>query len=245
MTFDPENDLERALQRAMAEPALRAEFYRLLLDSNLFVIGQIGRASPEDDNTAPANDRLMIATLSHEGREYHPLFSGLSRLKTFAREEDVAHLSFDGRTLFNTTKGASFILNPGSECGKMLVPEEITSILNDPAYRPVRARLSKPAVYPQSLVDGLKALFGKRPEVVGAHLAEIVVEGSGEPPHPMIGVETDGDWGDLSQAMGEVMKTTPLDTMVDMLALDRTQPTGIMQALMQMPPFYKREAKLP
>ena len=47
MTFNPENDLERALQRAMAEPALRAEFYRQLLDSNLFVIGQIGLTQGE------------------------------------------------------------------------------------------------------------------------------------------------------------------------------------------------------
>ena len=245
MTFNPENDLERALQRAMAEPALRPEFYRQLLDSKLFIIGQIGRAAGEEDKTAPANDRLMIATLSHEGREYHPLFSALSRLKSFAQEDGVAHLDFDGRTLFQATKGASFILNPGSECGKMLVPEEIAGMLNDPANRQVRARIGQPAVYPQALVDGLKALFAKRPEVVGAHLVEIAIEGSDEPPHPMIGVETEGDWGDLSQAMGDVMKTTDLDTVIDMLALDRIQPTGIMQALMQMPPFYKREAKLP
>jgi hypothetical protein len=237
MTFTPENDLERALMRAPQEPDARPLFYRLLLDSKLFIIGQIGPSQAD-----AANDQLMIATLSHDGREHHPVFSALSRLKSFA-QEDVGHLTFDGRALFEATRGASFILNPGSECGKLLVPDEIASILSDPANQPMRARIGQPKVYPQALVNGLSELFAKRPEVIGAHLVEIAVEGSEEPPHPMIGVETEGDWQALSQAMGEVMKTTPLETIVDMLPIDRAEPTGIMQALLQTRPFYSRDSK--
>jgi hypothetical protein len=155
----------------------------------------------------------------------------------------VGHLTFDGRALFEATRGASFILNPGAECGKLLVPDEIASILSDPANQPMRARIGQPKVYPQTLVDGLSELFAKRPEVIGAHLVEIAVEGSDEPPHPMIGVETEGDWQTLSEAMGEVMKTTPLDTIVDMLPIDRSEPTGITQALLQTRPFYSRDSK--
>ena len=243
MTFEPENALEHALQRAITEPAARPEFYRLLLDSELFVIGQLAGPSPEKrESGAQANDRLMIATLAYKEREYHPVFSALSRLQNFARE-DVQYLAIAGRTLFEASRGAQFLLNPASECGKELRAEEIASILSDPANQPMRVRIGQPTVYPTALVDGLKDLFASRSEVVAAHLIEIAVEGSDDPPHPMIGVETEGDWQALSQTMGEVMKATPLETIVDMLPLDRAKPTGIMRALLQAPPFYSRDAK--
>lgn len=242
MTFDPENPLEKALQRAMTEPDVRPEFYRLLLESNLFIIGKI-EGAPGKGETAQTGGRLMIATIDHQNRQFHPVFTALSRLQNFVRE-DVEHLAIAGRTLFEASRGATFLLNPASECGKELTAEEIASVLNNPAYQQTRVRIGQPTVYPEALVDALKILFAQRPEVVAAHLVQIAVEGGDEPPHPMIGVETDGDWQALSQAMGEVLKTTPLETVVDMLAIDRAQPTGIMQALLQVAPFYKRETKM-
>jgi hypothetical protein len=242
MTFQPENALEKTLQRAMREPEARPEFYRLLLESELFVIGQI--ASPEGgEATAQTGGRLMIATLPYQGRDYHPVFSALSRLKVFVPDGDVAHLAIAGRTLFEASRGANFLLNPACEIGKELSAEEIASVLGQAANQQMRVRMRLPTVQPDALVAGLRDLFTRSPEVVAAYLVEIAVEGQNEPPHPMIGVETEGDWPTLSQAMGEVLKTTPLDTIVDMLPVDRSAPTAIMQALLQSPPFYAREPK--
>jgi hypothetical protein len=243
MTFEPENALEQALQRAMTEPAVRPEFYRLLLEANLYIIGQMAEGAPaQAESAGQSGGRLMIATITHQNRQYHPVFTALSRLQNFV-QQDVQHLAIAGRTLFEASRGALFLLNPASECGKELSAEEIATLIGPSASQPVRVKIGQPAVYPEALVAALKTLFAQSPEVVGAHLIEIAVEGSDEPPHPMIGVETEGDWQGLSQAMGEVMKTTPLETVVDMLAIDRAEPTGIMQALLQTPPFYKREIK--
>jgi hypothetical protein len=242
VTFEPENALEKTLQRAMREPEARPEFYRLLLESELFVIGQI--APPEGgEATAQTGGRLMIATLPFEGRDYHPVFTALSRLKTFVPDDDVAHLAIAGRTLFEASRGANFLLNPASEIGKELRAEEIASVLGSPANQQMRVQMRPPTTYPTALVAGLKDLFARSPEVIAAYLMEIAIEGQNEPPHPMIGVETEGDWQGLSQAMGEVLKATPLETIVDLLPIDRAAPTGLMQALLQSPPFYAREPR--
>jgi hypothetical protein len=237
MAFEPENPLEKALQSAITEPMARPEFYRLLLASELFIIGQIAGETPGEPQ-ADAHDRLMIATVEYKGKPYHPVFSAVSRLKEFV-DDDAQFMGMAGRQLFMAAKGAQFLLNPGSECGKELTADEIASALarsNDRA----RAAIGPPAVYPHGLVDSLSALFATRPEVKAAHLVQIAFEGQNEPPHPLIGVDHDGDWQALSQVIGEVLKEAQTDTVIDMIAIDRAQPTDVMQALLKTPPFFAR-----
>jgi hypothetical protein len=234
MSFEAENDLERALMRAPSEPAARPEFYRLLLDSHLFIIGQIGNQTPERAEIQPKpGESLMIATINHQGTNYHPVFSALSRLQAFVREE-VQYLSMPGRQLFEATKGAHFVLNPGAQYGKELRAEEIAAIMGQ-----TRIAVSVPSVYPQALVDALSALFARDAGVIAAYLVQVQFEGQDDKPHPLVGVETEGDWQALSQAMGEAMKDTA-DTVVDIVRIDRAQPTGITEALLGTSPFYMR-----
>jgi hypothetical protein len=234
MSFDAENDLERALMRAPSDPSARPEFYRLLMESNLFIIGQIGDHTPEQGEVvARPGERLMIATIAHQGKNYHPVFSALSRLQKFAREE-AQYLSMTGRQLFEATRGAHFLLNPGSEYGKELRAEEIVSVMGS-----TRVMIGQPTVYPQALVDGLKELFARDPGVVAGYLVQVAFDVQGDVPHPLIGVETEGDWQALSNAMGEVLKTAA-DSVVDMIRIDRAQPTAIVQALLKTTPFYTR-----
>lgn len=234
MSFEAENDLERALMRAPTEPEARPEFYRLLLDSPLFIIGQIGNQTPERAEIEPKpGENLMIATLTHQDTNYHPVFSTLSRLQAFVREE-VQYLSMPGRQLFEATKGAHFVLNPGAEVGKELRAEEIAAIMGQ-----TRIAVTAPTVYPQALVDALSSLFARDAGVIGAYLVQVQFEGQDDQPHPLVGVETTGDWQALSQAMGEAMKDTT-DTVVDIVRIDRAQPTGITEALLKTAPFYMR-----
>ena len=120
MTFVPENDLEAALVRAATEAAARPEFYRLLLTSTLFVIARIeGRKLTPGNNTIQAGERMQIATGDLNGKRFHPVFTSLKRLQE-ANPENADWLSLNGRALFETTKGATFVLNPGVQYGKEL-----------------------------------------------------------------------------------------------------------------------------
>src|ERR1700743_3196879 len=104
MAFVPENALEEALDRAAADPMARVAFYHALMDAPLVVFGRAAAAP------GSAQQNLTISSLRHNGREYLPIFSAKSRLVTFAGEA-AAYFEMPGRQLFETTKGANFVLN--------------------------------------------------------------------------------------------------------------------------------------
>src|SRR5438445_3786883 len=125
MPFEPQNPLEKALVRATEDADARPEFYRLLMASNLFVVGDVGRSVPSDRPAALQDDDLLkLAFVEREGRKYHPVFSAMSRLRDFT-PADKQHFCLIGRDLFVSTRGAQFVLNPGSDFGKELQPDEI------------------------------------------------------------------------------------------------------------------------
>src|ERR1700761_7533323 len=199
MDFVPQNDLERALVRAVKEPAARPEFYRLLLASDLLVLGNL------------AGDQLQIvSTKNKAGVNVHPVFSSVPRVQAYIREKQN-YLTLNGHALFKMTKGAAFVLNPNSSYGKELPPEELASLLDPDAHtaKPIvldkatQVLIGQPAVYPHDLVNALKEEFAKRPDVLNAYLVQIAFSGRDEPPHPMIGVETTGDWDSVSALIGK------------------------------------------
>ena len=245
MSFVPENDLEKALMRAPNEPAARPEFYRLLLESDLYVIGQVeGRAPGEGRHTVAAGERLQLMSSEAKGQQFIPVFSALVRLQAYVRDER-RYLSLNGRSLFEMTGGASFVLNPGSEYGKELLPQEIAGLLHPPGQtvtmeKPTKVLIGQPAVYPRDLVDALKAAFARRPEVLNAYLVQIAYEGTDQPPHPLIGVETTGDWQSLSQEVGHVVNALGSDLPVDAVPIDRARADGLSASLLNTAPFYTR-----
>ena len=74
MAFVPENPLEEALMSAVGDPLARPAFYRLLMESELLVLGR-----------SDVGGGLIIPTLRHNGREYLPIFSARSRLVAFGQ----------------------------------------------------------------------------------------------------------------------------------------------------------------
>jgi SseB protein N-terminal domain/SseB protein C-terminal domain len=236
LAFLPENPLEDVLARAMTEPLARPQFYKLLVDSPLVILGRIGGAQ---------NDQLTIPTLRHNGREYLPIFSGLTRLEAFGAEQE--HFTIGARQLFETTRGANFVLNPNSECGKMLMASEIAYWL-DPsarARRQLRAaaiRLSVPERPPAKLLHALPILFRNRSAVIAAHLLEAANLDISEPPHPLIGIETAaGSWQKIAGEVSELAAAVAPEIILDVVQIDHAAPPESLSAqLAGTPPFYRR-----
>ena len=243
MAFVPENDLEHALVRASKEAAARPAFYRLLLESDLYVIGEVeGTPAGEGQRSIAAGERIQIASGESKGRQFLPVFSALVRMQTYLREERK-YLSLKGRALFEMTKGALLILNPGSDYGKELLPDEIAGLLN-PSVRsvtldkPTKVLIGQPAVYPHDLINALKTAFAQRPDVSSAYLIQIAFDG--EAPHPLIGVETTGDWPGVSQEIGRAVAAVAPGLRVDAVQIDRAKPDGFAASLLNTAPFYTR-----
>lgn len=251
MAFDPENDLERALIRAAHELDTRPAFYRLLLESQLYVMGEMSGADPAVQGqpvVSKSGQRMQLATAERNGRVVHLVFTALSRLQAFAEKPDY-YFAMEGRDLFAATRGANFVLNPGGGYGKELFAEEIAGIL-DPEMSPrtvtfgsdTPVLIGQPKEPPRRLLEALSALFQSKPEVSAAYMAQLVFPNDASDPHCLIGVEADRDWDALVAAISQVLNQVRAGLTVDVL---RIEPGGglnpqLAESLLVYPPFYRR-----
>ncbi|RKM92434.1 SseB family protein [Aquimarina sp. AD10] len=128
----PENELEKSLMRAASEISAQKEFYQKLLWNQLFVLTDGHSDSEEGIHTLEKDTTVQFVTFE-EGQI--PIFTSTNRIfdKGIVKEE-VAYVSLKGQDLFGVAKGSTFILNPYSDYGKELLPEEIENLLNGTIY---------------------------------------------------------------------------------------------------------------
>lgn len=239
--FEPENPLERALVRAMQDAAARPEFYRLLMASNLFVVGEAGRPMPHDGPAElQTDDVLKLAFVERDGRKLHPVFSALSRLRSFT-PPDKQYFCLLGRDLFLTTAGAQFVLNPGCDFGKELSPDEISYWLSQLAgqrlARGVKRTVAAPQKRPVVLLKALGVLFVNR-QVRSARLVEIR-EGRTK---LVLAVETDADWRRLRREISAAAQLAAPKFDFELLQLNRgDRRDAFMRQILAIPPFYVRK----
>ena len=221
--------LEILLERASSEPAFRAEFYARLLTDKLVVITDNRNQIPEGETTLKENTKVNL--VSYEDGKI-PVFTSTDRIfdKGIIKEQ-VNFLEMKGKDLFEMTKGATFILNPYSDYGKELLPNEIQSllggtILTDSAKtltieKESPIQIGQPAVYPTEIVSSLTKLFTERQTVKAAYLGWIYNPESGEPPHYIFGLDAEGDIQSLTQEAGFTAKQfLKSDEFVDFIRID-------------------------
>ena len=242
MRFEPENPLESALLRATTDAGARPEFYRLLMASNLIVAGDAGRRVPAGAALKlRSNDRLQLAFASRGGRDFHPIFSSMSRLEHFA-PQGIEHFRLLGRDLFTTARGTPFVLNPGSKFGKELAPDEIAYWLSQLVGRRLRKDDFETVVasrtHPARLTKALGILFVNR-QVTTARLAEIHRDGS--EPRRVLAVETDSNWRKLSREIAVAVDAATPDFALELVRLNTTARDPLTRKLLAISPFYERQ----
>lgn len=218
MNDDAENKLEKLLRQAFEKPAFRPEFYRVLLQSTVYVISRRGlkgngghalkRGEGLDILTVPAADDMVVI----------PFFSSLERLAQFL-EEDGEYIGLNARHLFELTRGNTLVLNPGSDSAKGFDSTEIDNLLKTGVHHdgqssspPPQSRVlsGPPEPYPSAMVDALTTFFATRPQVKAACLA-VGQADDDHSVHLVLGIDADGDVPSiLQQATAVAVDTAPL-----------------------------------
>ena len=225
MAFIPENALEEALLRAAAEASARPEFYRKLLDSSLTVLGTFG-------------DNMQIETVTNEQGNFHPIFTSPARVKEFVAVE-MPSFTLSARTLFEATRGAQFVVNPGSGMGKVMTADEIAWCLQ--SFPSTSLIVAQPKVFPVKLVKALCVLFTSRTLIRAAHLVYVAREGIDQEAHPMIGLEADGDVPRLAQEIFAAAEAVLPGAPIEVVYLDpKGELDPFQKHLLSVPPFYQR-----
>jgi hypothetical protein len=244
MPFISENDLERALVKAAREPAAAPDFYRLLLASELFVMGSVeGREGTTNQFTLEPGGKLNLVTGMKNGDVFLPIFSSLARMQEYANKE-CKYLRIAGHALLDLTRGPTVILNPASEYGKELTPEQVAQLLDPPVSRGQPRTIIGETEYPMALVETLTTIFAAHPNVEAAWMIQVSFADT-PGPHPLVGIETSGDWALLMHTIEEAASTSIPGMVFDLQRIDRQRPNSLTEALLQVPPFYQRRSRGP
>ncbi len=238
MPFISENELEQALVKAAKDPAAGLDFYRLLLESNLLVMGTAeGMENANEEFSLSLGGKLNLVTGLKDGAKYLPVFSSLPRMQDFVKQE-TKFLSIRGRDLLDITRGAPVILNPASEYGKELSAQQILHLLDGPGAGVPQYVIEED--YPKALVETLASVFKNRPDVASAWMVKVAFSDRGGERHPLVGIEMDtsGDWPSLIKAIEDAAEVQVPGMVFDLHRIDRINPIGLTEALLKSRPIY-------
>ena len=244
MVTEQESPLETSLRLAADEPSHRPEFFRLLLESSVLILGH-----GEGEAGGGAGEIAIQQWARGDGSTVIPFFTSPAALRR-AIEEERPCLEIPARTLFEMTRGAFLVLNPESSHGKEFAPGEIEALLADGVNYQLEQRvtqeetqvlLGQPADYPDKLVDSLRALFEKQEKVKAAYLALMHDPSVDERPHLIIGIEADGEVEPVIREAGVVVADlAPGGEPIDLMAVRRGD-TGLSEYFVEeVKPFYER-----
>lgn len=195
--------LEKLLENAAKNPAFRPDFYDALRQSDLVVpyLPDKNQALQNGEVFLKQDTAVKVKELVREdGQRFIPIFTSVEALQKGVKTTE-AYLQLNAKTLFEITKGASYVLNPYSNYAKEFSPEEIESLMNHTISeknihlleKDAQILVGQPKDYPHLLIDTLKNYFSKTNNVNAAYLAQIFVPNKDEKPHLMVGVDMYGD----------------------------------------------------
>ena len=237
MAFIPENDLERVLLQAAHDPHVAPEFYRLLLDSDLLVLGSIaGQDDQNEQFSLEPGDQINLIPGEKNGVRYLPVFSSQTRMQEYTRTE-TKYLRVNGRALLDLTRGAPVTLNPASEYGKELTADQVGQLLDGGRITPRVVDIEIEP--PEQLMAVLREFFATRPDVQTAWMTMVGQPDRLHEARPLVGIESSADFPSLMQALQAAANATP-DIMFDVQRVDRLRPVGMAATLLLILPFYQR-----
>ena len=127
--FEPENKLEKLMQAAVKDPGVVPEFYRALLETEIYILTPEAKLEPGRRRSLKYQEKLNIATVEYQGLRWHPAFTSKKRISDYVKEPETC-LGAVARNLFGMLPDSNFWLNPLSECQKPLPAEEVALLMN-------------------------------------------------------------------------------------------------------------------
>ena len=229
--FEPVNTLEKSLMSAATNPSSRPQFYRDLLEADIFII-QYGKNNLNiKNNVLQEGADLKIQHITKDGISWLPIFSSLQRLQQFIRSES-SYLKLKARDFFEMARGAHVVLYPGFDYRKEFLPQEIEKMLDGSIFKPTQRHVAQkdtqvligqPAIYPTKLVKALAEYFATNKFVNRAYLVQFHNPESGEPPHLLIGIDASDNWGKVSGDAGMISsEVLGKGEIIDLVRLDNS-----------------------
>lgn len=206
-------EFEDLLQKAADQPEYRNEFYLKLITSDLVIITRESEL-PAGEQVLAQDTDIKIATLT-DGTV--PVFTSIPKI--FDKgiiKENVSFTQINATELFRLTKGSKLFLNPFSDYGKELLPNEIERILDGSILgsnsatkeiqKDTKIQIGVPSVYPNEIIEEMNILFRNINTVKSAFVAWINVPISGEPAHYIFALDVDDNYRETVAEAGKIVE---------------------------------------
>ena len=253
MSFSPTNELEQVLTQAARNPAVRPQFYRMLLESELLLLTPPSKTE-QGERTLEKNENVSIVNWSNGRNTFIPIFTSLAVLEEAVKKVggDYDYLVLKGKDLFGIlSEGPSpAVLNPSSQFGKEFPVEEMRELVSGRMFQPARREevrmdrqvfLGQPAEYPHALVDALKEFMINRAEISVAYVAQFHDPASGNAPHLLVAVGIEGEVDPVMQSMSMIAReVSGPGKVVDFTVLKPG--SGLSDYFANVEPFYQRKS---
>ena len=250
----PANALEQALHNAAADEHKVETFYKLMMESRVFILGKPAKELPDTDFVLSDDDELLINHWESD-EDKSPVIPFFTSLQTLQRTipEDEPYLEVPTEALFRMTLGVPMVLNPNTEYGMEFSPEDVVSLLGSDSVNNLEELMDgedydENGVYlellrtaPEKLIETMTGILGDFPEIEAAYLA-VIHEPSADPePHLLVGIKGHGD---IDAAIEAVAARIPEDDndsdyeMFDFFTINDDDPEISEFLLEQVKPFY-------
>jgi hypothetical protein len=223
-----EDELERLLAAAATDPAARPAFTAALLDAEVYVLGVIEGPVVDGGVTGEGTSLRLVGLADGDG-PVTPFFTSQQALTRYldgaagTGEVDRRFVRLACRPFFEMTRGSRLVLNPGSDHGKLFVPDEVEALLTgaEPGVTTEvleadrQVLVGAAAHVPAELSDVLQRFLSERP-VDAAHLGWIA-HPDGHAGYLLVVVAADRDAamaGFGSLAIGDVTGGETVDVIV-------------------------------
>lgn len=137
--FEPENTLETLMQAAVKDPSVASEFYKTLLETEIYILTPETPMEPGKRREMKYDEKMNVATVEYQGMKWHPAFTSKKRISDYIKEQEVC-LGAVSRKLFEMLPESNFWLNPLSECQKPLPASEVALLLNGKIFDTLKAK---------------------------------------------------------------------------------------------------------
>lgn len=205
----PANPLEKALHNAAIDDKKVVDFYLILMESRVFILGKPAREITDSNFTLTEDDELLINHWESD-EDKSPVIPFFTSLQTLQKviPEDEPYLEVPTEALFRMTLGVPMVLNPNTDYGMEFSPEDVVSLLGsgnvdtdltdllgdeEETIDENGTYLDFLAEMPEKLSKTMREVFADFPEIAEAYLAVIHEPALDPEPHLLVGIKGMGD----------------------------------------------------
>lgn len=221
------HDLGAWLERVYGDPTLRPDFFRVLLRSNIFIVGSTGEGKSGKATLAVGDEVSVVSGQKPSGEVFIPFFTSKERLRKWITT-DSSCLELAAKDLFQLVNGAGLILDPGAECAMEFSPEDVRQMLTLglPSYsetevvqQSTEVTLAEPASPPLELMQALNKFLRTRPQVQVAYLCWM--SRPGFEASFLIGIQGSGEMTHVLKEVGAVIDGVRPERPIDLMEIRR------------------------